>query len=186
LLWSSFLLTFCFVFLYIDLSSVCQQHHRSHLYSLGVLPLSWTTFFSCYQTYTMSDCTVGPDGKLLDAKDIVWFEDADSSEPINHAITPSSSTAPSTSATIHPFFCGGSAHAPAAVVTGACRSGHAICPSIKITDPDNAKASAFANKHKLKGLTTNPDSAEALATMHKHQGLPQHGSRSPHQSQSRR
>ena len=84
----------------------------------------------------MSDCAVGPDGKLFDAKDIVWFEDADSLEPINHAITPSSSTAPSTSATIHPFFRGGSAHAPAAVVAGACRSGRAIRPSIKITDPD--------------------------------------------------
>jgi hypothetical protein len=44
----------------------------------------------------MSGCTVGPDGKLLDAKDIVWFEDADSSEPINHTTTPSSTTSVAT------------------------------------------------------------------------------------------
>jgi hypothetical protein len=102
----------------------------------------------------MSGCTVGPDGKLLDAKDIVWFEDADSSEPINHTTTPSSTTTASTST---------ANHAPAPVVAGARRSGRAIRPSIRVTDPDNAEA------HKLKGPNTNPDNAEAssLATMHK-------------------
>ncbi|KAN0113659.1 hypothetical protein V8E52_007458, partial [Russula decolorans] len=103
----------------------------------------------------MSGCAVGPDGKLLDAKDIVWFEDADSSEPINHTTTPSSTTTASTSTTNH---------APAPVVAGAHHSGRTIHPSIRVTDPDNAGA------HKLKGPNTNPDNAEASssATMHKH------------------
>ena len=48
----------------------------------------------------MSDCAVGPDGKLLDAKDTEWYEDADSSEPINQATSPSVTTA-SSSAAIH-------------------------------------------------------------------------------------
>ena len=64
----------------------------------------------------MSDCAVGPDGKLLDAKDIEWYEDADSSEPINQAT--------SSSAAIHPFFRGGPA--PAVVVAGARRSGRSL------------------------------------------------------------
>jgi hypothetical protein len=51
----------------------------------------------------MSDCTVGPDGKLLNAKDIEWYEDADSSEPINRATTPSVTTTSSFTA-IHLFF----------------------------------------------------------------------------------
>jgi hypothetical protein len=33
----------------------------------------------------MSDCAVGPDGKLLDVKDIEWYKDVDSSELIKQA-----------------------------------------------------------------------------------------------------
>ena len=95
----------------------------------------------------MSDCAVGPDGKLLDAKDIEWYEDADSSEPINQATTPSVTTA-SSSAAIHPFFRGGPA--PAVVVAGARRSGHATRPSNRITDPDNAEALSSTTTHKCK------------------------------------
>ena len=58
----------------------------------------------------MSDCDVGPDGKfLLYAKDIEWYKDVDSSEPINQATTPSSVTTASSSTAIHLFFCGGPA-----------------------------------------------------------------------------
>ena len=39
----------------------------------------------------MPGCAVGPDGNLLDAEDIQWYKDVDSSEPINLATTPSSS-----------------------------------------------------------------------------------------------
>jgi hypothetical protein len=95
----------------------------------------------------MSDCAVGPDGKLLDAKDIEWYEDADSSEPINQATTPSVTTT-SSSAAFHPFFRGGPA--PAVVVAGARRSGRATRPSNRITDPDNAEALSSATTHKRK------------------------------------
>jgi hypothetical protein len=95
----------------------------------------------------MSDCAVGPDSKLLDAKDIEWYEDADSSEPINQATAPSVATA-SSSATIHPFFRGGPA--PAVVVAGARHSGCATRPSNRITDPDNAEALSSTTTHKRK------------------------------------
>ena len=72
----------------------------------------------------MSDCAVGSDGKLLNAKDIEWYEDVDSSEPINQATTASSITTANTSTTIHPFFCDGPA--PAVVVAGARRFGRVL------------------------------------------------------------
>jgi hypothetical protein len=96
----------------------------------------------------MSDCAIGPDGKLLDAKDIQWYEDVDSLEPINQAATPSSMTTASSSATIHPIFRGGPA--PAVVVVGARRSGRAVCPSNRITDPDNAETLSSNTMHKRK------------------------------------
>ena len=80
----------------------------------------------------MPGCAVGPDGNLLNAEDIQWYEDVDSSEPINLATTLSSSvTTANTSTTIHPFFHG---------VATACRSGCVTRPSNRITDPDNAAA----------------------------------------------
>ena len=80
----------------------------------------------------MPGCAVGPDGNLLDAEDIQWYEDVDSSEPINLATTSSSSvTTANTSTAIHPFFHG---------VATARRSGHVTRPSNRITDPDNAAA----------------------------------------------
>jgi hypothetical protein len=84
----------------------------------------------------MSDCAIGPDSKLLNAKDIEWYEDTDSSEPINQATTPSSATASSSTA-IHPFFHGGLA--PAVVVAGAHHSGHVTHPSDRITNPTMLK-----------------------------------------------
>jgi hypothetical protein len=66
---------------------------------------------------------------------------------------PSSTTTVSSSATIHPIFCGGPAFA--VVVAGAHHSGHTICPSNRITDPDNAKVSSSntTHKHKASGGT---------------------------------
>jgi hypothetical protein len=113
----------------------------------------------------MSGCAVGADGKLLDAKDIQWFEDADSSEPINLATTSTKADLPST--TIHPFFRGGPA--PAAIVAGARRSGRATRPSNKLVDPDNAEASSSRVKHHS-NIITDTDNAEATssAITHKH------------------
>jgi hypothetical protein len=78
----------------------------------------------------MPGCAVGPDGNPLDTEDIQWYEDVDSSEPINLATTPSSSvTTANTSTAIHPFFHG---------VATACCSSCMTRPSNRITDPDNA------------------------------------------------
>ena len=80
----------------------------------------------------MPGCAVGPDGNLLDAEDIQWYKDVDSSEPINLATTLSSSiTTANMSTAIHPFFHG---------VATACCSGHVTRPSNRITNPDNAAA----------------------------------------------
>ena len=101
---------------------------------------------------TMSDCAVGPDSKLLNAKDIEWYEDIDSSEPINKATTPSSITTTNSSTAIHPFFSGGPA--PTVVVAGACHSGCTTRPSNRITNPNNAKASSSAIMHKCKASSS--------------------------------
>jgi hypothetical protein len=101
---------------------------------------------------TMSDCAVGLDDNLLDAKDIEWYEDVDSSEPINKATTPSSITTTNSFTTIHPFFHGGPA--PASVVAGAHHFGCMTCPSNTITDPDNAEASSSATMHKRKASSS--------------------------------
>ncbi|KAF8240581.1 hypothetical protein L208DRAFT_1232659 [Tricholoma matsutake] len=120
---------------------------------------------------TISDCTIGPDGKHLDTKDIQWYKDVDSLEPINQAATPSSTTTASSSATIHPIFRGGPP--PAVVVAGAHCSGCAVHPSNRITDPDNAKTLSSNTMHKCKasGSTDSnesddyePDVAEHPAT----------------------
>jgi len=90
----------------------------------------------------MSDCAIGPDGKLLDVKDIEWYEDIDSSEPLKQVATPSSMTTASSSATIHPIFRGG--------LASARRSGCAVRPSNRITDPDNAETLSSNTMHKRK------------------------------------
>lgn len=97
----------------------------------------------------MSGCAVGPDGKLLDAKDIQWFEDADSSEPINHAATSLSTATANSPATIR-------------------RSGRATRPSNKITDPDNAEVLSLPAM-RPSNKVTNADDAEAssFAATHK-------------------
>ena len=107
----------------------------------------------------MSGCAVGADGRLLDAEDIQWFEDAESSEPINLATTSTKAALPST--TIHPIFRGGPA--PAAVVARARRSGRATRPSNKIIDPDNAEASSSRVKHHS-NIITDTDNAEASSS----------------------
>jgi hypothetical protein len=110
-----------------------------------------------------SGCAVGQDGKLLDAKDIKWYEDADSSEPINTIPPPSES---SESIPIHPFFHSGLD--PSVVATGSRRSGRVTRPSNRITDPDNAEASSFATAHKLSTANARIISTDnAESTTHK-------------------
>jgi hypothetical protein len=85
----------------------------------------------------MSGCAVGPDGKLLDAQDIQWYDDADSSEPINHMVQP---TPPTTTAITD--------------VPDARRSGRTIRPSNRMIDPNNAEASTATTPHKRKASGT--------------------------------
>ena len=100
----------------------------------------------------MSDCAVGPDGNLLNTKDIEWYKDVDSSEPINKATIPSSITTTNSSTTIHPFFHGGPA--PTIVVAGVHCSRCMTHPSNRITDPDSAKASSSATMHMCKASSS--------------------------------
>ncbi|KAG1738530.1 hypothetical protein EDB19DRAFT_2025397 [Suillus lakei] len=80
----------------------------------------------------MSDSTVGPNGKLKDASEIVWYNDVDDEQPI-----PSSSTIKSP---LHPFFVG--AAPPAAIIAGARHSTRVPQPSMRILDPDNVASSS--------------------------------------------
>ena len=89
-------------------------------------------------------CAVGQDGKLLNAKDIKWYKDANSSELINTIPPPSESLK---SIPIHPFFHSGLD--PSIVATNSCHSGCMTHPSNRITDPDNAEVLFFATAHKL-------------------------------------
>ena len=79
---------------------------------------------------SMTDCAVGPDGSLLDADKIVWYNDADSSEPI---------------ATTNP---------PTTVEAVSRRSGRAIRPSNKLVDPDNVEVATWKPRHKRKASHT--------------------------------
>jgi hypothetical protein len=101
-----------------------------------------TTFFITktssthyYQMSTSDQCALGPDGKLLDASEIVWVNDPDdptSIEPIQQA-----DVLASNSSTIHPFLRGGPP--PATMVAGSRRSKRVSHPSKHVLDPDNSK-----------------------------------------------
>ena len=96
---SWFLLTH--VYLFLSLLSLCQYHTFLPVACLS--PWPQVTAPSHYQSHTMLGnlgCAVGQDRKLLDAKDIKWYEDADSLEPINTISPPSESLK---SIPIHPF-----------------------------------------------------------------------------------
>ena len=93
----------------------------------------------------MLGCVIGPDGSLLNMKDIKWHKDV----LIKQAA--SSMTTASSSCTIYPIF-----HSqPVIVVVGACHSGHTTCPSNRLTDTYNAKtlSSNTTHKWKLSGST---------------------------------
>ena len=88
-------------------------------------------------------CAVHPNGSLKDASEIEWHFDKDDETPLTAAekLPSSGPTLSSSSWTPHPFF-SGHAQVPAIFVAGSRCSGHAICPSNCIVDPDNAMNSA--------------------------------------------
>ncbi|KAF5370479.1 hypothetical protein D9615_009743 [Tricholomella constricta] len=74
-------------------------------------------------------CALAADGSLLDASDIVFYNDPDDEVPLPPTLN--FSPAPP----VHPFFNGG--EAPAVSVASSRRSGRALRPSIRLRDPDN-------------------------------------------------
>ena len=75
---------------------------------------------------TSDQCALRPDGKLLDASDIIWLNDPDNLTPI-----------PPKSPIVHPFFCGGPP--PASMVAGSRQSARVSHPSKHVLDPDNSE-----------------------------------------------
>jgi hypothetical protein len=102
--------------------------HKNHIYSL-------------LQMATSDQCALGPDGKLLDASDIVWVNDPDdppiSNEPIQEVDRDFEDNLPSSSSTIHRFFRGGPPLAT--MLAGSRRSKRVPHPSKHILDPDNSE-----------------------------------------------
>jgi hypothetical protein len=85
---------------------------------------------------TSDQCALGPDGKLLDASEIVWVNDPDDLMPvasIQQAVVDATALPPKSSGT-HPFFRG---PPPAVMVAGSRRSGRVSRPSKRALDPDN-------------------------------------------------
>jgi hypothetical protein len=110
------------------------------------------------------NCAVGPDGKLLDASQIVWFKDPDDDEPMAPATT--SSTAQRqhqvSTTTLDSFV----TKAPPAT----CRSTRAPRPSTKAIDPDNIMAlkrkpsKQATGKSSCRPRHASPDHEEDKAT----------------------
>lgn len=69
----------------------------------------------------MSDCAVGPDGNLLDASEIVWFNDPDDETPLSTAK-------------------GLGNRSPSPKIAGSRRPQRAVRPSAKASDPNNAES----------------------------------------------
>ncbi|EDQ99179.1 uncharacterized protein LACBIDRAFT_317450 [Laccaria bicolor S238N-H82] len=84
----------------------------------------------------MSDlgCAVVMNGNLLNASEIIFYNDPDNETPI------SGSGASPPKPSVHPFFSHNTP--PTRIVVGACCSSHTSHPSARLVDPDNAKSSA--------------------------------------------
>ena len=88
---------------------------------------------------TSNQCALGPDGKLLDASEIVWVNDPDDLmpiAPIQQAGVDTTALPPKSSVT-HPFFRGDPP--PAVMIAGSRRSARVPRPSKRALDPDNVK-----------------------------------------------
>src|SRR5271168_1664059 len=106
--------------------------------------------------YSDSDqCAVSADGTLLDASDIVFYNDPDDYTPL-----PNSSSA-ATSTHLHPFFQG--SPAPSKMVAGSRRSCRVTCPSARIADPNNLEASTATRKQSATVTTSTEGSLRAAS-----------------------
>ena len=98
-------------------------------------------------------CAVAADGSLLDASEIVFYNDPDNDTPLLnfHSAT--------TSTHLHPFFRGGPA--PSKIVAGSHRSTCVTSPSACITDPNNLEASTATRKRSATMTTSTEGSLHA-------------------------
>jgi len=103
---------------------------------------------------TSDQCAVAADGSLLDASDIIFYNDPDDDNPL-----PNSNSA-TTSTQVHPFFRRGPA--PSKIVAGSRRSARVARPSARITDPNNLEASGSAVTRKRSATVT----ASAQGSLH--------------------
>jgi hypothetical protein len=88
---------------------------------------------------TSDQCALGPDGKLLDASEIVWVNDPDDPmpiAPIQQAGVDTTALPPKSSVT-HPFFRGDPP--PVVMIAGSRRSARVPQPSKRALDPDNVE-----------------------------------------------
>ena len=98
---------------------------------------------------TSDQCAVAVDGSLLDANDIIFYNNPDDETPLPQPDT--NSAPPSTQ--IHPLFQGD----PAPSVPTASRCSTRIArPSTHITDPNNMEAQGSAATRKRSATTTIP------------------------------
>lgn len=85
-------------------------------------------------TAPSDQCAVAADGSLLNASEIVFYNDPDNDTPL-----PNNSATMSTH--LHPFFQG--SPAPSKIVAGSHRSAGVTRPSAHVTDPNNLEASVM-------------------------------------------
>jgi hypothetical protein len=109
------------------------------------------------------NCAVGPDGKLLDTSQMVWFHDPDDHEPMTPATTSSIAQCQvSTTTTLDSFV--------TKVPPAARRSTRAPRPSTKAIDPNNIMAlkckpsNPATEKPSSRPRYTSPDHEEDEAT----------------------
>jgi hypothetical protein len=107
-------------------------------------------------------CAQGPDGELLDASEITWYNDADSDEPISSSKHPAANSGSSlhprhSVTTIDHFF------PPLQEISGSRRSARIPRPSTKSTDPDNAMVPVAAplKRKGSAGIAANAPSRRA-------------------------
>jgi hypothetical protein len=93
-------------------------------------------------------CAVAADGSLLDASEIVFYNDADDDTPLPN------SNSGMTSTRLRPFLQGGPA--PSKIVAGSRRSTRVPRPSARITDPNNLETLTSTVTRKRSATVTTP------------------------------
>jgi hypothetical protein len=85
----------------------------------------------------MTGCAVGPDGNLLDASQIIWFNDGDDVTPISGPSLLKASPLPRPAS-----------RSPSPIIAGSRRPRRVVRPSAKARDPDNLESCTILAKRK--------------------------------------